>query len=64
MWGGQLVTCLEFSRPHGRPLSILLNQLVDVRPAVLNERGQHVLTDEPTQRRRISRRHLLEQPAF
>jgi hypothetical protein len=65
MWGGQQVRCLDFSRPQGRPLSLLATQLVDARPATLNDRGQLVLTDEPGQRRRrVSRRNLIEQPAW
>lgn len=66
LWGGQLVGCLDFSRPQGRPLSLLSAQLVDVRPATVNERGQLVLTDDPAQRkRRVSRRpSLVEQPSW
>jgi len=66
LWGGQLVGCLDFSRPQGRPLSLLSSQLVDVRPATLNDRGQLVLTDDPVQRRRrVSRRaSLVEQPSW
>jgi hypothetical protein len=66
LWGGQLVGCLDFSRPQGRPLSLLSSQLVDARPATLNDRGQLVLTDDPTQRRRrVSRRaSLVEQPSW
>lgn|SRR5579864_1843112 len=56
-WNGELVPCLDFARPQGRPLSLLATQLVDARPATLNERGQLVLTDEPGQRRRrVNRR--------
>lgn len=58
-WNGQIVTCLDFARPHGRALSILSTQLVDVRPAVRNESGQVVLVDLPGQRkRRLSRRRM------
>lgn len=58
-WNGQVVMCLDFSRPHGRPLSILSAQLVDARPAVRNERGQVVLVDGPgPRRRRLSRRRM------
>jgi hypothetical protein len=65
LWNGEQVPCLEFSRPHGRRLSLLLSQLVDARPASVNERGQLVLTDEPTpKRRRVSRRSLLGQAAY
>jgi hypothetical protein len=63
-WNGQVAPCLEFSRPRGRRLSLLLSQLVDARPASMNDRGQLVLVDEPVQRRRMSRRRVLrEQPA-
>jgi hypothetical protein len=51
------VPCLDFSRPQGRPLSLVAAQLVDARPASLNERGQLILTGEFGQRRRrVSRR--------
>src|SRR5437870_6269386 len=61
LWNGHLVPCLDFSRPQGRQLSLLLSQLVDARPASVNERGQLVLTDETAaKRRRVSRRSLLE----
>ena len=61
-WDGDVVMCLDFSRPHGRPLSLLAEQLVDARPATLNERGQLILTDEPGQRRRrvVRRRRALQ----
>jgi hypothetical protein len=56
-WNGELVPCLDFSRPQGRPLSLVAAQLVDARPASLNERGQLILTGEFGQRRRrVSRR--------
>jgi hypothetical protein len=65
LWNGQLVPCLDFSRPQGRQLTLLLSQLVDARPASMNERGQLVLTDEPVpRRRRVSRRNLLQQAAY
>jgi hypothetical protein len=66
MWGGQAVSCLDFLRPQGRALSLLSTQLVDVRPASLNERGQLILNDDPAQpKRRLSRRQsLVEQPGF
>ena len=58
-WNGQVVECLDFSRPQGRPLSILSTQLVDARPAVRNDSGQVVLVDGPGQRkRRLSRRRV------
>ena len=64
LWTGEQVPCLEFSRPQGRALSLLLSQLVDARPASVNEQGQLVLTDESTtKRRRVVRRRLLEQAA-
>ena len=61
-WDGEVVICLDFSRPRGRPLSLLAAQLVDARPATLNERGQLILTDEPGQRRRrvVRRRRALQ----
>ena len=56
-WDGGVVGCLEFTRPHGRTLTLLTSQLVDIRAATLNERGQLVLCDEPAaQRRRLVRR--------
>ena len=57
-WGGDMVPCLDFSLPHGRTLSLLADQLVDVRTAELNDRGQWVLTDEEHggRRRRGGRR--------
>ncbi len=61
-WDGELVYCLDFARPQGRPLSLLASQLVDARPASLNERGQLILTDEPAQhRRRLTRRRRVLQ---
>jgi hypothetical protein len=42
-WDGDSASCLEFALPQGRPLCLLSSQLVDVRPAGLNERGQWVL---------------------
>jgi hypothetical protein len=55
-WNGDVVDCLDFSRPQGRPLSLLASQLVDVRPASLDERGRLVLLNGGTHRRRLSRR--------
>jgi hypothetical protein len=52
-WDGETASCLDFALPQGRPLSLLGTQLVDVRPAGLNERGQWVLlAEESTGRRR------------
>ena len=42
-WDGRSALCLDFVLPHGRPLSLLPSQVVDVRPTGLNERGQWVL---------------------
>lgn len=50
-WDGESVLCLDFVLPHGRPLSLLSTQLVDVRPAGLNERGQWVLLAQDEERR-------------
>ena len=59
LWNGDVVTCLNFNRPHGRPLSLLSTQVVDARPASLNERGQLVLVDrQRTRRRRVSLRRI------
>jgi hypothetical protein len=58
-WDGQSAACLEFVLPQGRVLSLLATQLVDVRPAGLNERGQWVLMAgdrEPRRRSRAGRR--------
>src|SRR5487761_893111 len=40
LWDGREAICYEFQRPHGRPLSLLRAQIVEARPATLNERGQ------------------------
>jgi hypothetical protein len=59
LWNGEVVQCLDFTRPHGRSLSLLSTQLVEARPATLNERGQLILVDRTsTRRRRTSRRRL------
>lgn len=58
-WNGDPVTCLEFTRPHGRRLSLLSTQLVEARPATLNERGQLVLMERSRTRRRQGRRRPL-----
>jgi hypothetical protein len=57
-WDGEATSCLDFVLPQGRPLSLVASQIVDVRPAGLNERGQWVLVvqDRPRRRRRPSRR--------
>lgn len=58
-WNGEVVACLEFTRPQGRPLSLLSTQLVDARLAVRNDRGQVVLLDDPEhRRRRLPRRRM------
>ncbi|MDQ6855912.1 MAG: hypothetical protein M3Z57_02410 [Candidatus Dormibacteraeota bacterium] len=56
-WDGEATSCLDFVLPQGRPLSLVASQIVDVRPAGLNERGQWVLLgqDRPRRRRRPSR---------
>ncbi len=57
-WDGEAASCVDFVLPQGRPLSLLASQIVDVRPAGLNERGQWVLLaqDRGRRRRRPSRR--------
>ncbi len=57
-WNGEATSCLDFVLPQGRPLSLMASQIVDVRPAGLNERGQWVLVaqDRSRRRRRPSRR--------
>lgn len=54
-WDGESASCLDFALPQGRALSLLANQLVDVRPAELNDRGQWVLLAAPPRRRRRRR---------
>lgn len=49
-WRGDPVACLDFSLPQGRPLSLLASQLIDLRPAEMNERGQWVLQMRPKHR--------------
>ena len=51
-WNGEVVVCLDFTRPRGRALSLLSTQVVDARPASLNERGQLVLLERTAGRRR------------
>lgn len=57
MWDGKPVSCLEFLLPHGRAVSILAHQLIEARPATLNDKGQFTLVedDHPTVRRRAVR---------
>jgi hypothetical protein len=57
-WDGESALCLDFVLPHGRPLSLLPTQVVDVRPTSLNERGQWVLLaqDREPRARRPGRR--------
>lgn len=57
-WDGESTVCLDFVLPQGRGLSLLGSQLVDVRPAGLNERGQWVLIapEVPARRHRQRRR--------
>lgn len=59
-WDGEVASCLDFVLPQGRALSLLGSQLVDVRPAGLNERGQWVLLAQAAggRRRRASRRNV------
>ena len=58
-WDGTTVWCLDFTRPQGRPLSLVGDQLVDARLATLNEHGQVVLVDDPGRaRRRLTRRRV------
>jgi hypothetical protein len=56
LWDGEQMLCLEFALPQGRTLSLLASQLVDARPAELNERGQWVLQQSAGHRRRAARR--------
>ena len=55
-WDGEAASCLDFVLPQGRPLSLVASQVVDVRPAGLNERGQWVLLGQDRSRRRRSPR--------
>ncbi|MGH7722962.1 MAG: hypothetical protein ACRENL_09075 [Candidatus Dormibacteria bacterium] len=50
-WDGDATSCLDFVLPQGRSLSLLATQLVDVRAAGLNERGQWVLLAQDGARR-------------
>jgi hypothetical protein len=56
VWSGEVMPCLDFALPQGRTLSLLTNQLVDARPAELNERGQWVLQQPDGHHRRAPRR--------
>lgn len=65
LWDGHEAVCFEFERPHGRPLSLLRGQIVEARPATLNERGQLVLVEEPgTRQRRTFPRSLNGRPKW
>ena len=55
-WDGDSTPCLDFTLPHGRPLSLLSTQLVDCRPATQNESGQWVLVMPAGGNRRRLRR--------
>src|SRR5579863_8722716 len=55
LWDGREAVCYEFQRPHGRPLSLLRDQIVEARPATLNDRGQLVLVEEAGPRRPLPR---------
>lgn len=59
-WDGTTVTCLEFTRPQGRPLSLLIAQVVEARPAMRTEDGQVMLVSQPAgaARRRGGRRRV------
>jgi hypothetical protein len=55
LWDGREAVCYEFQRPHGRPLSLLRDQIVEARPATLNDRGQLVLVEDAGPRRPLPR---------
>ncbi|MGA7989053.1 MAG: hypothetical protein WCB51_11720 [Candidatus Dormiibacterota bacterium] len=55
LWDGHEAVCFEFQRPQGRPLSLLRGQIVEARPATLNERGQLVLVEDAEPRRPLPR---------
>ncbi|MHB8718762.1 MAG: hypothetical protein ACYDAC_07715 [Candidatus Dormibacteria bacterium] len=55
-WDGHSTPCLDFTLPHGRPLSLLSAQLVDCRPATQNPQGQWVLLAPSSGNRRRHRR--------
>jgi hypothetical protein len=45
-WKGDVVSCLDFALPQGRKISLLADQLVDARAAVLGDRGKWVLVND------------------
>jgi hypothetical protein len=51
-WDGVVARCLEFALPRGRVLTLLEEQLVDARPALINEHGQLQLVSGAGRRRR------------
>ena len=59
-WDGTTVSCLEFTRPQGRSLSLLVAQVVEARAATRNEQGQVMLVSAPigASRRRGGRRRI------
>jgi hypothetical protein len=58
-WDGKQVRCLEFALPRGRTLSLLEDQLVDARPAHIDDRGHLVLVEATAGgRRRVYRRRV------
>ena len=62
-WGGDSIACLDFALPQGRQLSLLSDQLVDVRAATRNEQGQWVLlAEERSHRRPRATRRLAPRP--
>lgn len=60
-WDGGTASCLEFVLPQGRALCLVEGQLIDARPAALNERGQWILLaqDQARRRHRVPRRTAL-----
>jgi hypothetical protein len=58
-WKGEVVACLDFALPQGRKISLLADQLVDARAAVLGDRGKWILVNDGRargRRRSTSRR--------
>ena len=55
-WHGEPVSCLDFLLPQGRALTLRAIQLIDLRPAEMNERGQWVLQQARGSRPRAHRR--------
>jgi hypothetical protein len=45
-WKGDVVSCLDFALPQGRKISLLADQLVDARAAVLGDRGKWILVND------------------